>query len=150
MSSRRWVPDDRVRNVTQCKPENDRHLRSARCFRHHSPRSQTSAHFYDIIWRNIQEDIRLQTKCLLGNLTGTDLLGRNLQVDRSTTLSWNCGCGLNLTGTVYDFMAGSCNRGNKPSDSIKGGEFIDQLSDCQPINENSVPRSYTIRTLCYA
>jgi len=36
-----------------------------------------------------------------------------------------------LTGFIWLIDAGSCEHGNEPSGSIKGGEFIDQLSECQ-------------------
>jgi hypothetical protein len=36
------------------------------------------------------------------------------------------GCGLDSSVLV----AVSCEHGSEPSDSIKGGEFLDQLSDC--------------------
>jgi len=32
-------------------------------------------------------------------------------------------------GSGHGPVAGSCEHGNEPSDSIKGGEFIDYLSD---------------------
>jgi hypothetical protein len=43
------------------------------------------------------------------------------------------------TGMVYVFlrlgkMAGSCGCGNEPSDSIKCGEFLDLLRNCQLLN----------------
>jgi hypothetical protein len=33
-------------------------------------------------------------------------------------------------------LAGSCEYGNEPSGCIKGGEFLDQLSDYQIFNKN--------------
>jgi hypothetical protein len=36
-------------------------------------------------------------------------------------------------------VAGSCEHGNEPSGSIKGGEFLDQLSDCQLLKKDSAP-----------
>jgi hypothetical protein len=38
-------------------------------------------------------------------------------------------------------MAGCCEHGNKPSVSIKGGGFLDQLNDCQLLNKDSTPWS---------
>jgi hypothetical protein len=38
-------------------------------------------------------------------------------------------------------MVGSCGHGNEPSDSIKGGEFLDQWSDYQMPTNGSVPGS---------
>jgi hypothetical protein len=35
-------------------------------------------------------------------------------------------------------MAGSCGHSNEPSVSIKGGEFLDQLSYCQFLKDESV------------
>jgi hypothetical protein len=34
---------------------------------------------------------------------------------------------------------GCCEHGNEPSDSIKGREFLDQLSDSQLLKEDSAP-----------
>jgi hypothetical protein len=34
-------------------------------------------------------------------------------------------CGLYLSSSGYGPMAGSCEHGNEPSGSIKGGEFLD-------------------------
>jgi hypothetical protein len=36
-----------------------------------------------------------------------------------------------LSGSAYGVEEGSCEDGNKPSDSMQGGEFFDWLSDCQ-------------------
>jgi hypothetical protein len=36
-----------------------------------------------------------------------------------------------LTGSRYSPVASSCEYGTEPSGSIKGGGFIDQLSNCQ-------------------
>jgi hypothetical protein len=36
-------------------------------------------------------------------------------------------------------MAGSCEHGNEPSISIKGGEFLDYLSDYQLLKKDSAP-----------
>jgi len=38
-------------------------------------------------------------------------------------------------------VAGSCEHGNEPSGSIKGGEFFDQLSDCHHLHTDSSPCS---------
>jgi hypothetical protein len=38
-------------------------------------------------------------------------------------------------------VAGSCEDGNEPSGSIKGGEFLGYLSDCQLLKNYSVPCS---------
>jgi hypothetical protein len=32
-------------------------------------------------------------------------------------------------------VAGCCEHGNEPSGSIKGGELLDQLSDCQLLKD---------------
>jgi hypothetical protein len=38
-------------------------------------------------------------------------------------------CGLNLSGSGLDLsMADSCDHGNEPSGSTKGGKFLDYLS----------------------
>jgi hypothetical protein len=34
-------------------------------------------------------------------------------------------------------VAGCCEHGNEPSSFIKGGEFLDQLSDCQLLKKDS-------------
>jgi hypothetical protein len=39
-------------------------------------------------------------------------------------------------------VAGSCEYGNKYSCSIKGGEYLEQLIDCEVISENLVPCDY--------
>jgi hypothetical protein len=39
-------------------------------------------------------------------------------------------CGLNLFGSGYGLILGSCKYGNEPSGSIKGGGFLNELSDC--------------------
>jgi hypothetical protein len=41
-------------------------------------------------------------------------------------------------------VAGSFEHGNKPSGSIKYGEFLDQLSDYQLLKTDSAPWSYLI------
>jgi hypothetical protein len=38
-------------------------------------------------------------------------------------------------------MASSCERGNEPSGSIKGGELLESLSDCYVLKKVSVPWS---------
>jgi hypothetical protein len=38
-------------------------------------------------------------------------------------------------------VAGSPEHGNEPSGSIKGGKFLDQLSDRQLLNKDSAPCS---------
>jgi hypothetical protein len=39
-------------------------------------------------------------------------------------------CGLDSSGSVYGPLVGSFERGTEPLGSIKGGEFLDCLSDC--------------------
>jgi hypothetical protein len=41
-------------------------------------------------------------------------------------------------------MTGAWEKGNQPTASTKGGEFLDQLSDCQLLNKNCVPWSKLI------
>jgi hypothetical protein len=36
-------------------------------------------------------------------------------------------------------VAGCCEHGNEPSGSIKGGEFVDYLDDCQLLKKDSTP-----------
>jgi hypothetical protein len=38
-------------------------------------------------------------------------------------------------------VAGSCEGGNEPPGSIKGGEFLDLLRDCQLLKKDSAPWS---------
>jgi hypothetical protein len=38
-------------------------------------------------------------------------------------------------------VVGSCEHGNEPSGSIKGGEFLDKMSDYKLINRDSAPWS---------
>jgi hypothetical protein len=45
-------------------------------------------------------------------------------------------CGLDSSGSGYGPVAGCCENGNEPSGSIKGGEFLDSLSDCQLLNKD--------------
>jgi hypothetical protein len=46
-------------------------------------------------------------------------------------------------------LAGSCEYGNEPFGSIKGGVFLDQLSDCQLLKKDSAACSYnTIGIQC--
>jgi hypothetical protein len=45
-------------------------------------------------------------------------------------------------------VAGSCEHGNEPSASIKGGKFPDWLSDCYLLKKDSVPWSHLV--LCVA
>jgi len=37
---------------------------------------------------------------------------------------------LHTSGSKYGPVAGSCKHDNEPSGSVKGGEYLDQLSDC--------------------
>jgi hypothetical protein len=39
-------------------------------------------------------------------------------------------CGLNSSGSGQGPVAGCCEHGNELPGSIKGGEFLDWLSDC--------------------
>jgi hypothetical protein len=50
-------------------------------------------------------------------------------------------CGLDSSGSGYEPVAGSCEHGNKHSGSIKGGEFLRQLSDCWLFEKDSAPWS---------
>jgi hypothetical protein len=47
-------------------------------------------------------------------------------------------------GSGWDPVAGSCEYGNEPSGSIKGGDGIDQLSDCQLLKKDSA--AWSIKT----
>jgi hypothetical protein len=48
-------------------------------------------------------------------------------------------CGLNLYGLGYESVADCCENDNESLGSIKGGEFLDQLSDCHLLNKYFVP-----------
>jgi hypothetical protein len=39
-------------------------------------------------------------------------------------------------------VADFCENGNEPSGSIKGGEFLDKLSDCKHLKMDSDPWGY--------
>jgi hypothetical protein len=39
-----------------------------------------------------------------------------------------CGCAMYSSGSGLEPVAGCCEHGNRPSDSIKGGELLDQPS----------------------
>jgi hypothetical protein len=40
-------------------------------------------------------------------------------------VGWEGGHGLDLSGSAYGQVAGTCDYGNEPSGSIKYGEFLD-------------------------
>jgi hypothetical protein len=46
-------------------------------------------------------------------------------------------CGLDSSGTGWGPVVGFCEHGNKPLASMKGGEFLDQLSDCWLLKKDS-------------
>jgi hypothetical protein len=48
-------------------------------------------------------------------------------------------CGLDSSGSGHGPMVGSCEHGNELPSSIKGGEFLDQLSDNKLLKKDSVP-----------
>jgi hypothetical protein len=55
---------------------------------------------------------------------------------------------LNSTGSGLCRVAMSCEHGNEPSCSIKGGEFIDQLNEYQVFKKDSAPwRVFQIQSL---
>jgi hypothetical protein len=48
-----------------------------------------------------------------------------------------------LVGKCYtEPRVGSCEHGNEPSGSIKGGEFVGQLCDCQLLKKDSASWNY--------
>jgi hypothetical protein len=53
-------------------------------------------------------------------------------------------CGLDASGVEQGNVAGSCEHDNEPSGSIKGGQLLDQLSDCWLLKKDSAPWSYLI------
>jgi len=50
-------------------------------------------------------------------------------------------CGLDTSGSGLGPVAGCCEHGNEPSGSVKGGELLDWLRDCQLLKKDSVPCS---------
>jgi len=42
-------------------------------------------------------------------------------------------------------MAGCCEYGDEPSDSMKGGEFLEYVSDYKLLKKHSAPRRYSVR-----
>jgi hypothetical protein len=50
-------------------------------------------------------------------------------------------CGLDESGLVEGRMTGCCEHGNEPSCSMRGGEFLDLLSNYQLLKTDSVPWS---------
>jgi hypothetical protein len=51
------------------------------------------------------------------------------------------GCEVDASGSGYDPVAGSCEHGNEPWDSIKGEEFFDQLNYYQLLKKQFAPWS---------
>jgi hypothetical protein len=69
-------------------------------------------------------------KIWLGDLKGKRSIGRrrlscedNIRMD--PVENWVARCGLDVSGSGYGPVAGSCEHGNEPSGSIKGWEFLD-------------------------
>jgi hypothetical protein len=50
-------------------------------------------------------------------------------------------CGLDTSGSGQRSVAGCCEHGIEPSSSIKGGEFLDCLSDYKCLKKDLAPRS---------
>jgi hypothetical protein len=46
-------------------------------------------------------------------------------------------CGLDACGSGYGPVAGSCEHGNDISGSLRGGEFLEYLSDYQLLKDSS-------------
>jgi hypothetical protein len=46
-------------------------------------------------------------------------------------------CEVDASGSGYRPVADSCEHGNEPSGSIKGGNFLEQLSDYQLLKQDS-------------
>jgi hypothetical protein len=57
-------------------------------------------------------------------------LGIDVSIILKFVINMACGWELNSSGSRHWSVAGSCEHGNEPSGSIKGTEFLDQLSDC--------------------
>jgi hypothetical protein len=74
------------------------------------------------------------TKFQLGSLKGRDHKD-NLAVDGRIILEWILGnrvgrCEMDSFGSGWGSVTASCEHGNETLGSIKGGQFLDQLSDC--------------------
>jgi hypothetical protein len=48
-------------------------------------------------------------------------------------------CVLDSYGSGYALVVSCCEHGNEPSDSIKGGEFLDYLSHYYLLKKDSAP-----------
>jgi hypothetical protein len=75
----------------------------------------------------------------LQSLKGRDHL-EDLGIDGRIILECIEGCyGLDSSGSEYGLGADSSERSSESSVLVKGGEFLDQLSDYQPLKKVSVP-----------
>jgi hypothetical protein len=45
-------------------------------------------------------------------------------------------CGVDSNGSGWGPVAATCEHGTESSASIRGGEFIGQLTECQPANND--------------
>jgi hypothetical protein len=45
---------------------------------------------------------------------------------------------MHSAGSLYGPVVGSCEHGNEPSGSMKGGEFLDQINDYQFLKKELV------------
>jgi hypothetical protein len=48
-------------------------------------------------------------------------------------------CGVDSSDSGQGRVAGCCEHGNEPSGSVKGGVFLDYLSDCWLLKKDSAP-----------
>jgi hypothetical protein len=53
-------------------------------------------------------------------------------------------CGVDASGSGWNPVTGCCEHGNEPSVSIKGGEFLDQLSEYFLLKKDSAPWSWVV------
>jgi hypothetical protein len=58
-------------------------------------------------------------------------------------------CELDSSDSGCEPVAGSSEQGNEPSDSLKGGKFLEQLRDYQLLKKNFAWWSYSVRYLVY-
>jgi hypothetical protein len=56
-------------------------------------------------------------------------------------------CGLQVSGSGMGPVAGSCEHGNEPSSSIKGGEILDYMRDDQLLMNSAARRQLVIGSL---
>jgi hypothetical protein len=82
---------------------------------------------------------KCNTKCWLGNVMGRDYV-EDLDMDGKIILEVGR-CGLDASGSEQGQVVGSCEHGNEPLCSIKGGEIYCLDEWLLTSQEGSAPRS---------